>query len=41
MCVIGNPPYSGISSNNGEWISKLIDDYKYVEEFILMKENTG
>lgn len=31
MCVMGNPPYSGISSNNGEWISKLIDDYKYVD----------
>ncbi len=31
MCVIGNPPYSGISSNNGEWISKLIEDYKYVD----------
>jgi predicted helicase len=30
MCVIGNPPYSGISSNNGKWISDLIDDYKYV-----------
>ncbi len=31
MCVIGNPPYSGISSNNGEWISKMIDDYKYID----------
>jgi predicted helicase len=31
MCVIGNPPYSGISSNNGKWISNLIDDYKYVD----------
>ncbi len=31
MCVIGNPPYSGISSNNGEWISQLIDDYKYID----------
>lgn len=31
MCVIGNPPYSGISSNNGAWIAKLIDDYKYVD----------
>lgn len=30
MVVLGNPPYSGISSNNGEWISRLIDDYKYV-----------
>lgn len=33
MCVIGNPPYSGVSSNNGEWISRLIDVYK--------KEATG
>ena len=31
MCVIGNPPYSGISSNNGKWISNLIDDYKYID----------
>lgn len=31
MCVIGNPPYSGISSNKGEWISNLIEDYKYVD----------
>jgi len=30
MCVIGNPPYSGISSNMGEWIVNLIEDYKYV-----------
>lgn len=28
MCVIGNPPYSGVSQNNGKWISKLIDSYK-------------
>lgn len=28
MVMIGNPPYSGISQNNGEWIVKLIDDYK-------------
>ena len=30
MCVVGNPPYSGISQNMGEWIVNLIDDYKYV-----------
>ena len=30
MVVLGNPPYSGISSNNGAWITSLIDDYKYV-----------
>jgi len=28
MCVIGNPPYSGESSNKGEWIMKLMEDYK-------------
>jgi len=31
MVVLGNPPYSGVSSNNGEWIVKLIQDYKYVD----------
>jgi len=31
MVVMGNPPYSGISSNNGEWISSLIEDYKYID----------
>ena len=31
MCIIGNPPYSGISSNNGKWISNLLEDYKYVD----------
>ena len=28
MVMIGNPPYSGVSQNNGEWITKLMDDYK-------------
>ena len=28
MVMIGNPPYSGISANNGEWITNLIEDYK-------------
>ena len=28
MVVIGNPPYSGVSSNNGEWITNLVNDYK-------------
>ena len=31
MCIIGNPPYSGVSSNNGKWISELINDYKYID----------
>ncbi|MEX1261813.1 MAG: type ISP restriction/modification enzyme, partial [Balneolaceae bacterium] len=31
MVVLGNPPYSGISSNMGDWISGLIEDYKYVD----------
>jgi len=28
MCVIGNPPYSGESANQGEWIMSLMEDYK-------------
>jgi predicted helicase len=28
MCIVGNPPYSGESNNKGEWIMKLMDDYK-------------
>ena len=28
--VIGNPPYSGISSNNNAWINGLIDTYRTV-----------
>ena len=28
MCVIGNPPYSGESANQGVWIMKLMEDYK-------------
>ena len=31
MCIVGNPPYSGISTNKGAWITGLIDDYKYVD----------
>jgi type I restriction-modification system DNA methylase subunit len=28
MCVIGNPPYSGHSSNKGAWITRLMEVYK-------------
>jgi len=28
MVIIGNPPYSVSSSNKGEWIQNLIEDYK-------------
>ncbi|PZT86309.1 MAG: hypothetical protein DI637_10980 [Citromicrobium sp.] len=31
MCVIGNPPYSASSQNNGDWITNLIENYKYVD----------
>jgi predicted helicase len=31
MVVLGNPPYSGISANRGEWITKLIADYRVVD----------
>jgi predicted helicase len=32
MCVMGNPPYSGVSQNNNSWISSLIETYKYVDK---------
>jgi len=28
MVVLGNPPYSGESQNKGEWIMKLMENYK-------------
>ena len=28
MVMLGNPPYSGISANNGDWITNLIEEYK-------------
>ena len=28
MVIVGNPPYSSSSSNNGKWITNLIKDYK-------------
>jgi len=31
LVVLGNPPYSGISSNKGEWITEQIESYKYVD----------
>lgn len=31
MVILGNPPYSGISQNMGDWISNLIEDYKYID----------
>jgi hypothetical protein len=31
MVVIGNPPYSGHSANNGEWILSLLTDYYHAD----------
>ncbi len=31
LVILGNPPYSGISTNTGKWITGLIEDYKYVD----------
>lgn len=31
MVILGNPPYSGVSSNKGDWIEGLIEDYKYID----------
>ena len=31
LVILGNPPYSGVSENKGEWILKKIEDYKKIE----------
>ncbi|OGU39541.1 MAG: hypothetical protein A2315_02805 [Ignavibacteria bacterium RIFOXYB2_FULL_35_12] len=31
LVVHGNPPYSSISTNKGEWITDQIENYKYVD----------
>ena len=37
--VIGNPPYSGTSSNFGKWISQLVNDYYFLEGKPLGEKN--
>jgi len=39
LLILGNPPYSGHSSNTGEWIQGLIDDYKQVNGEPLGEKN--
>ncbi|WP_047548518.1 type ISP restriction/modification enzyme [Psychroserpens sp. Hel_I_66] len=41
MCIIGNPPYSGVSSNNGIWITDLIDKYKKEPDGSKLKEQNS
>ena len=39
LLILGNPPYSGHSSNRGDWIRGLIDDYKRVDGKPLGEKN--
>jgi predicted helicase len=39
LVILGNPPYSGHSSNVGDWITGLIDDYKRVDGKPLGEKN--
>jgi type I restriction-modification system DNA methylase subunit len=39
LVIMGNPPYSGTSSNKGAWISALINDYKKVDGKPLGEKN--
>jgi len=39
LVILGNPPYSGHSTNIGEWIRGLIDDYKSVDGIPLGESN--
>ncbi len=31
LVVLGNPPYSGVSANRGDWITNLVADYRMVD----------
>ncbi len=39
LLILGNPPYSGHSSNRGDWIRRLIEDYKQVDGGPLGEKN--
>ena len=39
LLILGNPPYSGHSSNTGEWIRGCIDEYKRVDGEPLGEKN--
>ena len=39
LVITGNPPYSGHSKNNGEWITKKIKDYYFVDGKPLGEKN--
>ena len=39
MCVIGNPPYSVSSQNQGAWITRLIEDYKHIDGKPIKEQN--
>lgn len=39
LVILGNPPYSGHSANQGEWIRGLIEDYKHVDGLPLGEKN--
>ena len=40
LLILGNPPYSGHSSNKGDWIRGLIEDYKQVDGKPLGEKNS-
>ena len=39
LLILGNPPYSGHSSNTGDWIRRLIENYKRVDGKPLGEKN--
>ena len=39
LVILGNPPYSGHSTNQGPWIRALIEDYKQVDGHPLGEKN--
>lgn len=40
MVIIGNPPYSGHSENNNDWIKGLVNDYYFIDHQPLGEKNS-
>ncbi len=40
LAIVGNPPYSGHSANQGEWIRQQVETYKYVNGEPLNERNS-
>ena len=39
LAIIGNPPYSSVSTNMGQWIKGLVNDYLYLDGIRIIEKS--